>query len=116
MHSLEQVIRFYNTRDTQPELWYPTIGGQPRITNGPSFPSYGLITTQYTGGHVQKYNDLPAAYAPNIDTQLPMDGRAAGSAPPMSEQDIADLICFLNVLSDADTTPATPPKAGACVN
>jgi len=116
MHSLEQVIRFYNTRDTQPELWYPTVGGTPKARNDPGFPGYGLVTTQYTGGKVQKYDDLPAAYAPNIDTQLPMDGRAAGSAPPMSEQDIADLICFLNTLSDADTKPATPTKPGACVN
>ncbi|BEP60883.1 hypothetical protein GmRootV213_14370 [Variovorax sp. V213] len=116
MHSLEQVIRFYNTRDTQPELWYPTVGGTPKAKNDPGFPGYGLVTTQYTGGKVQKYDDLPAAYAPNIDTQLPMDGRAAGSAPPMSEQDMADLICFLNTLSDADTKPATPTKPGACVN
>jgi cytochrome c peroxidase len=116
MHSLEQVIRFYNTRDTQPGLWYPTVGGTPKAKNDPGFPGYGLVTTQYMGGKVQKYDDLPAAYAPNIDTQLPMDGRAAGSAPPMSEQDIADLICFLNTLSDADTKPATPTKPGACVN
>ncbi|MFM9924992.1 cytochrome c peroxidase [Variovorax sp. H27-G14] len=116
MHSLEQVIRFYNTRDTQPELWYPTVGGTPKAKNDAGFPGYGLITTQYTGGKVQKYNDLPAAYAANIDTQLPMDGRAAGAAPPMSEQDITDLICFLNILSDADTKPATPAKPGACVN
>jgi cytochrome c peroxidase len=34
----------------------------------------------------------------------------------MSEQDIADLLCFLNTLSDADTAPATPAKPGACVN
>jgi len=116
MHSLEQVVRFYNTRDTQPELWYPTVGGTPKAKNDPGFPAYGLVTTQYTGGKVQKYDDLPAAYAANIDTQLPMDGRAAGSAPPMSEQDIADLLCFLNTLSDADTAPATPAKPGACVN
>ena len=115
MHSLEQVIRFYNTRDTQPQLWYPTVDGKPRAVNDPAFPTYGLITTQYTGGKVQKYNDLPPAYAANIDTQMPMDGRRAGSAPPMSEQDIADLVCFLNTLSDADTTPAMPPKPGACV-
>jgi len=115
MHSLEQVIRFYNTRDTQPQLWYPTVGGKPRAVNDPAFPTYGLVTTQYTGGKVQKYDDLPPAYAANIDTQMPMDGRRAGSAPPMPEQDIADLVCFLNTLSDADTTPAMPPKPGACV-
>jgi cytochrome c peroxidase len=116
MHSLEQVIRFYNTRDTQPELWYPTVGGTPKPKNDLGFPAYGLVTTQYTGGKVQKYNDLPAAYASNIDMQLPMDGRAAGAAPPMSEQDISDLICFLNILSDADTQAAAPSKPGACAN
>ncbi|WP_062366325.1 cytochrome-c peroxidase [Variovorax paradoxus] len=116
MHSLEQVVRFYNTRDTQPELWYPTVGGTPKAKNDPGFPAYGLVTTQYTGGKVRKYDDLPAAYASNIDAQLPMDGRAAGSAPPMSEQDMADLICFLHTLSDADTQPAAPAKPGACAN
>ena len=28
IHSLEQAVRFYNTRDTRPELWYPTVGGR----------------------------------------------------------------------------------------
>ena len=116
MHTLEQTIRFYNTRDTRPELWYPTVGGTPKARNDADFPTYGLITTQYVGGTVQKFDDLPSAYRANIDTQLPMDGRAAGSAPPMSEQDIADLVCFLNTLTDADQTPATPPAAGACVD
>jgi cytochrome c peroxidase len=26
--SLHDVIRFYNTRDTNPERWYPTIHGR----------------------------------------------------------------------------------------
>ncbi len=39
--SLHDVIRFYNTRDTNPELWYPTVNGA-----------------------VQKWNDLPRAIAP----------------------------------------------------
>jgi cytochrome c peroxidase len=34
----------------------------------------------------------------------------------MSEQNIADLLCFLNTLTDSDATPATPPAAGACTN
>ena len=37
IHSLEQAIRFYNTRDTQPELWYPTVGGAPRRRPIPGF-------------------------------------------------------------------------------
>lgn len=116
MHSLEQVIRFYNTRDTRPELWYPTVGGTPKATPDADFPTYGLVTTQYVGGTVRKFDDLPAAQRPNIDTQLPMDGRAAGSAPPMSEQDISDLICFLYTLTDADQQPVVPSPAGRCGN
>ena len=116
IHSLEQAIRFYNTRDTAPELWYPTIGGTPKATTDPGFPTYGLVTTQYVGGTVQKFDDLPAAYLTNIDPQLPLDGRAAGSAPPMTDQDVADLICFLGTLSDDYQPPATPPTSGACVN
>jgi cytochrome c peroxidase len=116
MHSLEQVIRFYNTRDTNPEIWYPTTGGVAQTSNDTSFPTYGLITTQYKGGTVQKFNDLPAAYFSNIDPQLPLDGRSAGSAPPMSEQDISDLICFLNTLTDDYVPPQTPPTSGTCVN
>jgi cytochrome c peroxidase len=63
---------------------------------------------------VQKYNDLPAAFATNLDTQLPLDGRAAHSEPPMSEHDIADLISFLRTLTDADQQAATPMPAGSC--
>jgi cytochrome c peroxidase len=111
--SLEQAIRFYNTRDTMPELWYPNVGGTPLQTNDPSFPSYGLIKTQYKGGTVQKYNDLPALYRTNIDTQVPLDGRAAGSRPPMSEQDISDLICFLGTLTDG-YKPGQANSTGKC--
>ena len=56
---------------------------------------------------MQKFNDLPAAYQSNIDKQLPLDGRAPGSTPPMSEQNIADLLCFLKTLTDGYTPPAS---------
>lgn len=75
--SLEEVIRFYNTRDTNPELWYPTVNGV-----------------------VQKFNDLPKKYHKNIDTQMPLDGRAPGSQRPMTEQDITDLVAFIRTLND----------------
>jgi cytochrome c peroxidase len=91
IHSLEQAIRFYNTRDTNPEIWYPTIDGT-----------------------VQKFDDLPVAYRSNIDPQMPLDGRAAASSPPMTEQNIADLVCFLGTLTDGYKPPATPPTS--CVN
>jgi cytochrome c peroxidase len=114
IHSLEQAIQFYNTRDTHPELWYPTVGGRAKPRPDPGFPRYGLITTQYVGGTVQKFDDLPAAYRQNLDNQLPLDGRAAGSAPPMTEQQVHDLICFLGTLTDADQAPATALPAGGC--
>lgn len=115
IHSLEQVIRFYNTRDTMPQIWYPTVGGTPKSKNDSTFPTYGLIKTQYVGGKVQKYNDLLPAYVGNIDTQLPLDGRAAGSKNPMTEQNISDLLCFLDTLNDDYTPPSTPPTSGPCV-
>lgn len=102
IHSLEQAVRFYNTRDTRPELWYPTVGGRPKAKPDPDFPGYGLITTQYVGGRVQKYDDLPPAYRKNIDRQMPLDERAAGSAPPLTEPQVIDLVCFLRTLTDGD--------------
>jgi len=81
--SLTDALNFYNTRDTSPELWYPTING-----------------------NVQKFNDLPVTYRSNIDPQMPLDGRAAGSQPPMSAQDLSDLVAFLNTLTDGYRPPA----------
>jgi cytochrome c peroxidase len=89
MKSLRDVLRFYNTRDTQPELWYPVVGGV-----------------------VQKFDDLPAQYQTNIDTQVPLDGRAVGSQPAMSDQDLDDLEAFLGTLTDADAvSPPSAPQA-----
>jgi cytochrome c peroxidase len=75
--SLNEVIRFYNTRDTNPELWYPVVDGV-----------------------AQKFDDLPPEYRDNIDAQQPLDGRPRGSKPAMSEQDIKALEAFLNTLTD----------------
>ncbi|HEY2435062.1 MAG TPA: cytochrome c peroxidase [Vicinamibacterales bacterium] len=82
MKSLRDVLRFYNTRDTDPELWYPSVDGV-----------------------VQKFDDLPAPYRGNIDTQMPLDGRPRHSSPPMSDQDLEDLLAFLQTLTDADLVP-----------
>jgi cytochrome c peroxidase len=59
MHSLEQAIRFYATRDTRPELWYPTAGGRAKLHPDRSFPTYGLIATQYTGGRCRNTMTCP---------------------------------------------------------
>jgi cytochrome c peroxidase len=88
--TLRDVILFYNTRDTQPERWYPT-----------------------TNGKVQKYNDLPARYRANIDTQAPLDGKKIGAPGAMTEADMADLEAFLQTLNDHYQAPAPAPKVVA---
>ena len=89
MKSLAEAIRFYNTRDTNPERWYPIVDGV-----------------------VQKFDDLPAVYRHNVDTQMPLDGRPRGSQPAMSDQDVADLEMFLNTLTD-DYHPPAPATSFA---
>lgn len=84
--SLRDVLKFYNTRDTQPELWYP----------------------KDAHGKVQKFNDLPRKYWPNLDPSLPLDQRPAGSKPVLSAQDMDDLIAFMNILTDGYKPAATP--------
>ncbi|MCV2362868.1 cytochrome-c peroxidase [Paucibacter sp. DJ1R-11] len=82
--SLEQVLRFYATRDTDPAQWYPTVAGQ-----------------------VQLYDDLPAALQANVMRNAPF-----GPSRLVSDADIADILCFLRTLSDGYPGPATPPKPG----
>ena len=86
--SLHEVIRFYNTRDTHPELWYPLVHGK-----------------------VEKYDDLPPGLRANIDTQKPLDGRQAGSAAPMTDQDMDDLEAFLGTLTDDYQAPVKSAQA-----
>ena len=131
-HSLNQVVRFYNTRDTNPEFWYPSTGG----TGTPSAtPSWALQLTATPGATVLKFNDLPLAHQGNVDEEVPLgtgitppdnvtatmlrDGvqpRTPGSTPSMTDAQIADLVCFLGTLSDGYQAPATAPTTGACVN
>lgn len=77
LHRLEDVVRFYAQRDTDPQRWYPRAGD----------------------GSVLKFDDLPARYRPNVDTEAPLD-RRPGARPAMSEVDIEDIVAFLNTLTD----------------
>ncbi|MBO9647871.1 MAG: cytochrome-c peroxidase [Variovorax sp.] len=128
-HALEQVVRFYNTRDTNPEYWYPSTGGTGTATAN---PPYALQPTSVPGATVAKFNDLPAMYRGNVDEEAPLgqgqtdaggstalngaQPRPVGSTPQLSEQDIKDLVCFLGVLSDGYQPPAEAPTGGTCVN
>ena len=76
-HSLSDVVRFYAERDTKPQRWYPRA----------------------PDGRILKFDDLPAAYAANVDTEAPFD-RASGDAPRLSEQNIEDIVAFLQTLTD----------------
>ena len=100
LHSLPQVIQFYNTRDTRPELWYPNQGGMALAPNDPGFAQFGLVKTRYQGGQVLKFDDLPLRYQANLNTRAPFNGRTVGGQPALSDQEIHDLVCFLQTLTD----------------
>lgn len=72
-HTLQQVLDFYDFRDTQPQKIYP--------------PG-------------QKYNDIPAPDQANVDSIDPPFNRHLGDPPAMSPQDEQDIIAFLKTLTD----------------
>jgi cytochrome c peroxidase len=77
-HTLDQVMTFYNVRNTDPAKIYP---------RGPD-------------GKVQQFNDIPKQYLANVDfTDAPFD-RKFGEKPAMNDQDIHDIIAFLQTLND----------------
>ncbi|WP_084069451.1 cytochrome-c peroxidase [Paraburkholderia heleia] len=75
-HSLEDVLRFYARRDTNPEEFYPVVKGR-----------------------VQKFDDLPQRYWANLNTDPPFD-RKPGDEPVFSNAEIKDVIAFLDTLTD----------------
>jgi len=75
-HSLADVVDFYNTRDTSPARWYPSVNGTP-----------------------QSFNDLPPALRENVTREPPFGPRIA-NRPPMNTREAADLVCFLETLTD----------------
>jgi cytochrome c peroxidase len=77
-HSLQQVMDFYNFRDTDPEKVYPHTAE----------------------GKAAKYDDMPAKYHANVDVSDPPFDRHPGDVPAMTAQDEADIIAFLNTLTD----------------
>ena len=88
-HDLRKVLRFYARRETNPEQIYPPD----------------------RDGRVLKYDDLPARYQANIDTQDAPFTRKAGDKPALSDRDIEDLVAFLRTLTDG-FRPGNPYKGG----
>ncbi len=86
LHHLEDVVRFYAERDTQPQKWY----------------------SHAANGATVKFDDLPVKYRANVDVQPPF-GRHPGDRPALSEGDIADIVEFLSTLTDGYATSAGEP-------
>lgn len=77
LRSLEDVVAFYATRDTNPARWY---GGD-------------------AGGRPLAFDDLPPAYHGNVNREPPF-GRAPGEAPALSPAEVTDIVAFLRTLTD----------------
>ena len=79
VRSLDEAVRFYATRDTDPRHWF---GRDAR-------------------GRVKRYDDLPRRYHGNVNTDPPFGGRP-GSPPVLNDVEIGDIVAFLKTLTDAD--------------
>lgn len=79
MATLEEVVSFYATRESDPARWYPTVDGV-----------------------VQRFNDLPPAYRGNVTQQAPF-GPPPRNGARLNAQDVQDIASFLRTLSDGFT-------------
>lgn len=79
--SLAEAVRFYVQRDTDPARWY--------------------------GSATARFDDLPARYHANINTEPPFGG-TPGSAPVLSDAEVDDVVAFLRTLTDADQGENVP--------
>lgn len=76
--TLREAVGFYVRRDTNPEEWFP-LGAD---------------------GNVQKFNDLPLAYARNVNTTEVPYNRQRGMAAALTPDEVEDVISFLGTLTD----------------
>jgi cytochrome c peroxidase len=76
--SLEQVIRFYVRRDTDPNLWY----------------SVDAL------GNPVPYDDIAASMRGNVNTSEGPYNRTPAQGPALTDAEIADLASFLRTLTD----------------
>ena len=70
---LREVVRFYSTRNSNPQHWYG-LSGKP--------------------------NDLPAQYAGNIEKTKAPFNRAGHQGPLLNEEEVSAVVSFLQTLSD----------------
>jgi cytochrome c peroxidase len=84
---LRDAVAFYASRDTDPGHWYPRA----------------------PDGSVRKFDDLPAPYLVNLNTEPPFD-RRPGQPSALTEQDVDDIVAFLGTLTDGFRLPETTPS------
>lgn len=77
-HSLEDVVRFYVERETQPGKWYP----------------------HKADGTVEMYDDVPPSYRSNVDISDAPFNSHRGDRPALNDQEIEDVVAFLKTLTD----------------
>lgn len=77
IHSLRDAVAFYATRDSDPARWYP----------------------KRADGGIDKFNDLPARYRGNLNTDPPFDQKP-GNPQRLSNAEIDDIVAFLKTLTD----------------
>ena len=87
-HTLDEALRFYVRRDTDPRSWYPISDS----------------------GRANKFDDLPSELRGNVDVIDEPLTRSEGEAPAWSDEEITDVMAFLNTLTDADTLSAVPSR------
>ncbi len=76
-HTLRDAVAFYASRETDPAKWF----------------------SRNPDGTVRKYDDLPPAYAANVNREPPFD-RAFGAPPALDDREIDAIAAFLKTLSD----------------
>ena len=83
LHQLEDAVRFYAERDVRPEKFYARAADRV----------------------VHKFDDLPAAFVGNVNTEAPFN-RRVGERPALSAAEIRDIVAFLRTLNDGYVAPA----------
>jgi cytochrome c peroxidase len=74
-------------RETRPEKWYP----------------------RKADGTVEMYDDLPAVHRVNVDVSDAPFNRRRGEEPALNDQEIEDVVAFLNTLTDGYRPRASAP-------
>ena len=81
---LRMVVLFYATRDTNPSRWY----------------------TKRPDGSLNKFDDLPRTYMPNVNVDEVPYGQKVGQEPRLNDAEIDALVAFLETLTDKEFKPS----------